>query len=262
MIKPALVTSVALLSSLLAQVNTEAMRGAGAALGWSGALGGDFGLLVGNSELLTINSSMRVDHRSSWGHNFVAAKLSQGKSGDAEFSNKGFLHARSVKAINEKLFLEGFLQQEYDKSINLSNRQLAGGGVRLKSYTSRPDTAKGRSLSLVNGFGLMWEREVTNIPGGTDATEDDMQLLRSTNYMVVNYKIDDRLALAATGYFQFDTRDPTRDYRVLLESSVNVNITRKLILVITLNLRYDSEPAAGVAQSLDLSVTNGLAFSF
>ena len=262
MLKPILMASVALLSSLMGQVNTEAMRGISPTLGWSGALGGDFGLLAGNSQLLTVNSSMRIDHRSSWGHNFVAAKLGQGKSGDAEFNNKGFLHARSVKTISDRLFMEGFLQQEYDKSINLTNRQLAGGGVRLKTFTSAPDTASSHSLTLANGFGLMWEREVTNISGGADSTAVDQGLLRSTNYMVVNYKIDDRLALSATGYIQFDTRRPTRDYRALLESSVNVNITKHLILVITLNLRYDSEPPTGVAEPLDLSITNGLAFSF
>lgn len=92
MLKPILMASVALLSSLMGQVNTEAMRGSSSTLGWSGALGGDFGLLAGNSQLLTVNSSMRIDHRSRWGHNFVAAKLGQGKSGDAEFSNKGFMH--------------------------------------------------------------------------------------------------------------------------------------------------------------------------
>ena len=251
-----------LLSAAGAQVNTEAIRGESATLGWSATLGGDLGLLAGNSQLLTRNGAMRIDHRSSWGHNFVAAKLGQGKSGKEEFSNKGFVHARSVKTIGPRLFAEGFAQQEYDKLINLSNRQLLGGGARLKTFTSAPDTASGRSFSLVNGFGLMWEREVTNESGAADSSAVDLLLLRSTNYMVVNYKLDDRLSLSATGYFQFDTRRPADDYRILFDGSVNVNLTRKLVLSVVINLRYDSDRPAGVDEPLDLSITNGIAFSF
>lgn len=262
MLRPTLILTMALLSAAGAQVNTEAIRGESATLGWSGSLGGDLGLLAGNSELLTINSAMRLDHRSSWGHNFVAAKLGQGKSGSEEFNNKGFVHARSVKAVGPRIFAEGFAQQEYDKSINLSNRQLLGGGARLKTFTSAPDTAKGRAFSLVNGFGLMWEREVTKESGAADSPEVDLQLLRSTNYMVVTYKIDERLSLSATGYYQFDTRRPADDYRILFDASIKVNLTRKLVLSVVFNLRYDSDPPAGVKERLDLSITNGIAFSF
>lgn len=245
------------LAQVMGQVNTEAMRMEGLAAGLHGSLGGDFGLNRGNTTLLNLKTNLRLDHRSGWGHNFVVGQIGLVSSGTEEFTNQGFVHIRSVKMLGERYFAEAFLQQQFDRSILLDNRQLAGGGVRIK-WLANDSTAFG-VLGLTTGFGMMWEREVTD-SGQTVGGDPDTRLLRSTNYLVLNWAMADKLALSATTYFQFDLKN-FQDYRFLLEGRLRVTLTRRITLVVNLNLRYDSEPPVGVAQPLDLALTNGLAFT-
>ncbi len=245
------------LAPVTGQVNTEAMRMEGLAAGLHGSLGGDLGFNRGNTTLLNLKTNLRLDHHSAWGHNFVVGQIGLVRSGAKEFTNRGFVHMRSVKTLGGRYFAEGFLQQQFDRSILLDNRQLAGGGLRIK-WLANDSTAVG-VLGLTTGFGIMWEREVTD-SGQTVGADPDTRLLRSTNYLVLNWAIADKLALSSTTYFQFDIGN-LQDYRLLLEGSLRVTLTRRITLVVNLNLRYDSEPPVGVAQPLDLALTNGLAFT-
>lgn len=248
------------LSTGNAQINTEAMRQELLTAGWHGTVGGNLGLIAGNSSFLKAKSNLRVDHRSARWHNFLVAQYGFAGSRKDEITNQAFAHLRSVKHVSARTQVEGFLQQQFDRSISLNNRQLVGGGVRFKWFNGPANDSSGQRLSLANGVGIMWEREVTDSAQTAGLDDRDTRLMRSTNYLVIGWSIADRLTFSTTTYFQFALSRP-QDYRVLLEGSLQVQITKRITFSANLNLRYDSEPPVGVAELFDLEITNGLSFN-
>ncbi len=249
-----------LASALSAQVNTEALRREDLSPGLHTTLGADLGLIAGNSDLLQLKSNLRFDYRNGGNHFFLVTQYQRGST-DTLFINKGFAHLRGVKWFSPRLQVEGFLQREFNEFINLEDRQLAGGGVRIRWIQRLEPAEEPPPLQINTGIGLMWEREQIDITG--QATGDPYHgavasLLRSTNYFVVQWNIDSRLALFSTTYYQVDL-GRFSDYRVLWEGRLGVNLTKRLSLTLNLNLRYDSEPPEGI-KPYDLELTNGISY--
>ncbi len=255
--------SILFLASLLAaQVNTEALRREDLSPGLHTTLGADLGLIAGNSNLLQLKSNLRFDYRKGGNHFFLVTQYQQGRT-DTLFINKGFAHLRGVRALRPRLQVEGFLQREFNEFIALEDRQLAGGGLRIRWRERQTSSDKSSPLQLNTGIGLMWEREqidTTSQAPGDPEHGAVASLVRSTNYLVVRWQLDDRLTLFSTTYYQFDLRRMS-DYRVLWEGRLNFTITKRLSLTVNLNLRYDSEPPRGI-KPLDLEITNGVSYSF
>jgi len=252
-----------MLASLLsAQVNTEALRKEDLSPGLHTTLGADLGYIAGNSSLLQLKSNLRFDYRNGGNHFFLVTQYQQGST-DTLFINKGFAHLRGVKVLKPHLQIEGFLQREFNDFINLEDRQLAGGGLRIRWRQPEGPAETPIPLQLNTGIGLMWEREQIDTTGQASGDPEHgavASLVRSTNYFVVSWQLDDRLTLFSTTYYQVDLRRSS-DYRVLWEGRLGFTITKRLALTINLNLRYDSEPP-GEIKSYDLEITNGLSYRF
>ncbi len=236
------------------QVNTEAMRRADTSLGWHASLAADLGYVAGNSNLLKLESGARLDRSTAGGRSFLVGEFQQGSKDDERFINKGFVHLRGVRYLRSGRALEGFVQQEFNEFINLRSRSLAGGGLRLEF--ARPADSTAGSLGLNLGIGLMWEQEAL-----TGEAKEIVTLLRSTNYVVLRWAPDDRLALSSTAYFQVDTGSFS-DYRILWEGGLGITLFRRLALHLKVDLRYDHERPPGVAKAYDIDLTNGLSYSF
>lgn len=252
----------ALLLPLSAQVNTEAMRKGDLAPGLHTSLNLDLGVIGGNSQLIKAKGLLRFDYLSAGAHTFLVGNRQWGRAVQADniIINKGFVHLRHTRRLGDRLYLEGFVQNEFNEFIRLKNRNLAGGGARIRWLDTVADTGAASGRRIATGLGFMWEQErVTKPEEPADVQKD---LLRSTNYLVVGWRLDDRLLLQAIAYFQFDVRRPA-DFRVLFDGSLSFTITDKLAVAIKLSSRYDSEPPDGfdLAQ-LDFELTSGLAYSF
>lgn len=251
-----------LLTSLLtAQVNTEALRREDLSHGLHTTLGADLGLMAGNSDLLQLKSNLRFDYLGGGNHFFLVIQYQQGSKDQRRFINKGFAHLRGVRALRPRLHVEGFLQREFNEFIALEDRQLAGGGLRIRWRQRQDSSEKPPPLQLNTGIGLMWERErieTTGQASGDPVHGAVASLVRSTNYLVVSWQLDERLALFSTTYYQVDLRRFS-DYRILWEGRLGVNLTKRLSLTLNLDLRYDSEPPTGI-KHYDLEITNGVSY--
>ena len=254
--KPGAVLIVAVLAMGLArgQVNTEAMRRSERPPGWYAALAADLGYVAGNSSLLKFKTNARLDHLTNLGHTFVVGQLQQGRKDDQVFINKGFLHLRGVRRLRATLAMEGFVQQEFNEFINLGSRSLLGGGIRWERGRAGDSTGAFWKINL--GMGAMWEREEQT---GQDAGV--IQLLRSTNYLVLRWSPDKRLAMFSTTYFQVDLGNFS-DYRILWDGGLQVALSRRLAFNVKVDLRYDSDPPSDVEQPYDMELTNGISYSF
>ena len=245
-------------SPATAQVNTEALRREERSPGWHSDLAANLGIIAGNSNLVQLRSNLRFDYLTEGSHTFFVTQYQRGTQGDSLFLNKGFAHLRGIKTLSPRYQVEVFLQREFNDFIDLEDRQLAGGGLRIRWRLSPGPSGKSPPVQINTGFGAMWEREQIEAPG--DPVHGPLaSLVRSTNYLVLQWQVDDRLTLFSTTYYQVDVRR-FADYRVLWEGALNLTLTRRLTLRIDLNLRYDSEPPGGV-KSYDLEITNGLSYS-
>jgi len=244
---------LALSSIAYAQVNTEAMRLLDLDPGWHNILGLSLNYSSGNTNVLTLKTNFRSDYVWKSSHTFVVTNFRLGRKDGKSFTNKGFVHLRGIHALNQTLMMEGFLQKQFNESIRLDDRELAGGGLRL---TVMHPSKKSRYLSLLHlymGIGAMWEYE--RLDQGLET-----ELVRSTNYFTGRLTLGERVTASTTCYFQ-PALEHFSDYRILLEANLRLCITDNLAFNNGLSLRYDSAPPAGI-ESNDLEIVHGISYSF
>jgi len=237
-----------------AQVNIERLRKTALDSGFQGNFSVKFGLLSGNSSVQTFTGELRLDYTKNPYHVFLISNAKRGKNDSRLFQNKGFIHLRAKRTITEFYSIETFAQEEFNDFTRLEERNLFGGGVRFKAFSIHAEKKKKVNLLVNVGVGFMWENE--NYKDGIEETN----ILRSSNYISVNWKVKERLRLAATGYYQTDV-SRTADYRMLFNGSLGFNITKRLLFTINLNYRYDSEPVQKV-KNFDAEITNGIKYLF
>ena len=227
------------------------MRQMQLASGFYNSINLDLTYRSGNSDLLTTRTRFRSDYLTKTYHGFVFGSLQQGRKDDVFFVNKGMAHARVIRSLMQHVLLESFVQKQFNESILLNDRNLAGGGVR---FALHPPSSK---FNLYLGIGAMWEHERIN---DKDIGEITTHAIRSTNYINWTGQLDERITTSATGYYQVHTRR-LHDYRVLFEGSLTFQLTTKLAFPLRVNIRYDSEPPTGIRKH-DVEIFNGLRYTF
>ena len=246
---------LALSSIAYTQVNTEAMRRLDLEQGWHNRLGLSLDYSSGNTDVLTLKTSFRSDYVWKSSHTFAVTNFKLGRKDGKSYTNKGFIHLRGIRAFNQILMIEGFLQKQFNESIRLDDRELAGGGFRF--IVMHPGK-KSKYLSLLYlyvGIGAMWEYERLDLD-----QEMETELFRSTNYITGRLALAKRVTASATCYLQPALERPS-DYRVLLETNLRLSITDNLAFNNELSLRYDSDPPVSV-ESSDLEIVHGISYSF
>lgn len=236
-----------------AQVNTEVLRKDLDKEGLQGHLSFDLSLNSGNSEYLKLKVSPRIDYFAHPFSGFLVGSYQRGVQADKVFINKGFLHARLMRDLRRRHKIEFFVQKEFNDFIKLNDRDLIGGGLRFQIANIADDQ---RTLRFFLGSGLMWEREVLAL----SANNLEETQLRSTNYLSVNWKQNERFHLVAIAYFQQSLERGT-DYRVLSDTSLMFKLTGSVIFRVSLNYRLDNEPPGDV-KKYDLELSNGLSLMF
>jgi putative salt-induced outer membrane protein YdiY len=248
---------LALCTSVKAQVNIETKRRLDSKSGWYNDIGLSLKYQSGNTDLLKLETSLRSDYLVGKYHTFGILTFQQEKQGGKVYTDKGFVHLRGARTISAHLGIELFLQKQYNESILLQDRNLAGGGMRISFLKQRTNTKNNTGLNLYLGIGSMWENETINDKGHG---EIETNIIRSTNYVSATWRIDKRFTLILTGYYQ-PYLQRFADFRVLSESRLDFRATERVSFNIRLNLRYDSEPPTSV-EAHDLEIVNGLSYKF
>ncbi len=248
---------LALCTNVKAQVNIETKRRLDSKPGWYNNISLSLKYQSGNTDLLKFETSLRSDYLVGKYHTFGIATLQQGEQGGKLYTDKGFIHLRGARTIIDRLGVEVFLQKQYNESILLRDRNLAGGGIRISFLKQRKNTKSNTGLNVYLGIGSMWENETIN---DKEHGEIDTNIIRSTNYISATWRIDKRLTVIVTSYYQPYVRRLS-DFRFLSESRLDFRVTERVSFNIRLNVRYDSEPPTGV-EAHDLELVNGLSFKF
>lgn len=238
-----------------AQVNTEQMRRADLEEGLSHSLKLDFGVISGNSDFLKLKGGFRSDYISGKYYIFGVLEYNRGLQDDELFVNKGVVHLRGIRELNRVFHVELFMQREFNDLIKLKRRNLAGGGLRITLLPKGAAESKSDPLELNLGIGIMRETEEIETSPPIETS-----IFRSTNYIALKWRVDDRMYLGAVTYYQIYLEDLS-DYRVLVETGFGFNVTRSVTFQLTFDLLYDHDPPEGVGKH-DLEINNGIRFDF
>ncbi len=272
----ALASATGLTAPAAAQVNTESMRIGAEAPGWDSTIDLSSSLQRGNTERDILGAGARVQY--AWVHVNGASDPGEAESTDGEdapqrptnvvflttnysftrlnenrFVNNALSHLRFIREHSSRFSYEAFGQHQFNEFTRLEQRLLLGGGGRFQ-------VLQAQRAEVFLGAGYMLERETLDLPADLpDARRSEHH--RSTNYLTVRYNSEDkRFRLVDTLYLQ--TRfDRPEDYRVLSETSFEIQLLRRLALAINLNVAHDSEPPTGVEET-DVVLSNSLRYSF
>lgn len=243
-------------SSVHAQVNTESMRRSGLQPGLHGNVSLGYNLVSGNSQFSAIQTGFRLDYVRQTFYTFAVLDYQRESENQELFLNRGFIHLRGIYNFKEALKPEIFLQREFSEFILLNDRNLIGGGFRFRMlHTDSQETENQASLNAFLGTGLMWEYEEIDL----DPVKTT-HILRSTNYISLQWDINSRSRFNIVSYYQVNT-DDIEDYRVLVQSNIQLSITKYFALTTGLNYRFDNQPPETV-EKYDLELTNGFTLTF
>ena len=239
------------ISLSICQVNTESMRKSNLNEGIFNKISIDLDYdNADDNEILNINFSYRIDFIKSDFNTFMKLNYENGYDKTDGYkntiNNKGFCHIRYTKNLIEKYFLETFIQYEFNDFLNIEDRYLLGLGTRIQV-----DTKDNNSIFL--GIGLMNEKEIYS-------NNDAKNLIRSTNYLSNSINIKDNITLSNIIYFQLDIGD-ANDYRILYDSSINVETVKNLFLHFAINYRYDNDPHENSSENYT-QLLSGIEYEF
>jgi len=127
---------------------------------------------------------------------------------------------------------------------------LAGGGVRYNFLS-------GENLTGHIATGLMYEFEEWKL-SGEEAVENDY--LKSTSNISVIGRINPQTSLLLTGYYQARPGKFFRP-RAIMESQLNVRMSRYLSLSVSFTMQHDAEPIIDVPK-LTYELKNGILINF
>ena len=255
------------------QVNTEKMRVGANEPGWGGTFDLNASLQQGNTEREILGGGVRLQY--AWPRLeadtageaepdgdetqgpanviFLVSNYSFSRANDNRYVNNAQGHLRFIRQHSPRISFEVFGQYQFNEFIRLEDRFLAGGGGRFA-------LVQGERTEVFAGIGYMLEQETLDLPAALpDGTSSEHH--RSTNYLTVRFNSEDeRLRLVQTLYAQ-PRFDRLQDFRLLSETSFEIQLFRQLALAISLNVAHDSEPPTGIKET-DVVLSNSLRYSF
>lgn len=236
-----------------AQVNTEVMRKGddGFSLGLKSLLS----YQSGNTDKFSVSGGANIGYVGDFWYGFMAGNIGYSETSSVKDTWKGFGHVRGGRKLFTDWFsVELFAQKEFDEFLSLNDRNLLGGSLRF--YSSLVD---GIGLDLYLGLGLMMENETFDY-SSIGESDEGTTILRSTNYLSISWKLNETLLFASTLYYQ-PAPEYFHNYRILLNSNLDVKIFKCFSFTTAVNFRYDNEPPVTVAEKYDVELNYGIKFN-
>lgn len=217
--------------------------------GWHGSVKASGTVLAGNERRLSASlaAGLQVRHE----RHLVRLKASS----DAALAFDEVVAQKAFVNLRHRFLLKGpvssllFVQVDHNRFRGLSVRDLAGGGVDVRTW--REDWTEAHL-----GLSVMAEHQIH--AGGV--VDDDSGLrARISSYFTVAAKTES-VVFASTTFVQPRVDHP-QNWRFLEDLSMTIDISEHLDWNVLLKLERDSRPPTGV-DPLDVALTSGLVVSF
>ena len=155
------------------------------------------------------------------------------KINTSNYINSGFAHVRYSYNLHkfQKIYYESFLQSQYNRVQFLKSRNLLGIGARF-------EIVKLDSFAINAGTFVMGEYEVQ-----TD--EKINQTARYSCFLSFDYQFNKSTGINSITYYQPDFLFPA-DFRISSETSLRLQMTKKISFKVIYNLYFDTFPPQGI----------------
>jgi len=235
-------------NTIWSQVNIEKYRRDQTVQGFSGSAELDISINTGNKDLQVVGAEGYLDYKVVDSYTFIVFQGDYGWKSGKEFSNEALVHLRYIYTINELIKLEVFTQFDYNKLRLLLHRILGGTGIRLRVFHTE-------NSIFSFGTAYMLEKEKFDI-----SDEQYYTSHRWSNYIAYKLNISENSLLALVIYFQ-PKIDEWKDFRILNENNLIVDISKSFSLSVGFNLRYDNDLIPDI-KNFDTKTKIGLVYQF
>jgi putative salt-induced outer membrane protein YdiY len=249
-----LILAHALIYSILIfpQVNTEQYRKDSVKIGFTGNLNLEAVAITGNTDFQLLDIGGRLNYNYGDDYTFLVLDAGYGWESGDPFVGQMFAHLRHVITPAQLYQLELFSQYDNNKKRLLLNRELIGGGIRLRLLTA--DNFKFRI-----GIAYLFEAEDYDLPAFS-IHGNSTNTNRMSSYLTFNYDLQENLSFVSVTYYQPKLND-WNDYKLVSENALVVDSGKLVDLYIKFNVRYDSFPADGIKKT-DTVTKMGISFKF
>ena len=175
-----------------------------------------------------------------------------------EVSNSLFSQFRYNFFINRKSRIFAFTQIQSNAILLLERRLLVGGGYRRNLLDIKVDTTKRYEIDL--SAGIMQEEEQLNRESFSIDEKFYTNYTRAIFSLVGIIDFKNKFTIVNTTYFQQYIQN-IKDFRLLNETNIMVQIKEWLGIGIDIEFRYDSEPPSTLRDK-DFNTNLGLVFNF
>lgn len=234
------------------QINTEKFRMDSDSVGLTGIVDIDITAITGNTDLQFINLGGRLNYNWGESYTFFVADGGFGWDDGERIFDQALLHVRHVHSISELIQAEAFTQIDFNKSRLLTERELLGGGLRLR-------VMKSENIKLRVAASYFYEVERYDVPENS-VHGKNLFANRISTYFTFEYEIKDDIKLISITYYQPQI-GKLDDFRILSDNSLIIKLSSFIDLKTSFNLRYDAKPPETI-KGTDTFTKFGFTFKF
>jgi hypothetical protein len=167
-------------------------------------------------------------------------------SGNQTLNNIGYAHLRYRDNDTRILSAEPFLQYQWNYTLGLLQRSLAGCNLRVQVYNRE-------KADIYYGVGLMYESELWNYNGVPydnyyyhyDSTVKNNNV-KTNEYIKASITVSPSCDIVTAIFLQNKIDDFTNTYRLSDYTSINLRISRKLFFSVSGDIAYDNNPVVPI----------------
>lgn len=230
-------------------VNIEKQRISDDSTGWFGTANVNFAGVKSTKSILALSTGTLLEYKSKSNSDLwlLITELNLISAEKEKFSNSGFGHLRYNHKLGKAVRWEIFSQIQYNSLTKINKRFLAGTGPRFK-------LTQYENARFYWGVAYMYEYE--EVSDSTMLHHDH----RASSYFSFTLSPVETVSFSSTTYVQPLLKD-WGDYRISNETSLSLNISKKLTFNATLKYAFDSNPPFQVPNNT-YSFSNGLELAF
>lgn len=238
-------------SSVRAQVNVEPLRRQVVEQGFGARLQASASAYAGNTQGVIFGSAGFLGVRGARHFAYTSLTGDYTKLDGVVSVAKWFAHVRHNYQLSRAWWWEEYGQIESDRFRRVNLRQLVGTGPRVGLLLRE-------EIEIFLGASYLLEH--TNLDTAQAGGRAEGIAHRSSNYLALTLRADERVALSHVTYAQ-PRFDAPSDINLLSVSSAELVVTQRLRSRIDLNVRYASVTPADVKSS-DWELKNSLELVF